>query len=96
VVTAGIVGASSGLRKHGVVGDTVNTAARLQSAAPVGCVLVGEETKRHLPPDAVVEERAPLDLKGKEEPVQAYVLRSVPEPEAQRRRTMSGLFRTPG
>ena len=96
VVTAGIVGASSGLRKHGVVGDTVNTAARLQSAAPVGCVLVGEETRQHLPPDAVVEERAPLDLKGKEELVQAYVLRSVPEPEAQRRRTRSGLFRTPG
>ena len=96
VVTAGIVGASTGLRKHGVVGDTVNVAARLQSAAPVGCVLVAEETTRHLPPEAVVEEQAPLDLKGKEEPVQAYVLRSMPEPEAQRRRTRSGLFRTPG
>ena len=81
MVTAGIVGASSGLRKHGVVGDTVNVAARLQSAAPVGCVLVAEETKRHLPSEAVVEERAALDLKGKEEPVQAYVLRSMPEPE---------------
>jgi hypothetical protein len=43
-----------------------------------------------------VEDRAPLDLKGKEEPVQAYVLRSVPEPDAQRRRTRSGLFRTLG
>jgi adenylate cyclase len=96
VVTSGIVGASTGLRKHGVVGDTVNVAARLQSAAPVGCVLVAEETKRHLPPEAVVEKRAPLDLKGKEEPVQAYVLRSVPEPEAERRRTRSGFFRTPG
>ena len=66
IVTAGVVGASTGLRKHGVVGDTVNVAARLQSAAPVGCVLAGEETTRRLPPGTVAESVPPLELKGKE------------------------------
>ena len=31
----------AGHRKHGVVGDTVNLAARLQSEARVGCVVIG-------------------------------------------------------
>ena len=35
-VHAGVVGAASGHRKHGVIGDVVNLAARLQAAAPVG------------------------------------------------------------
>ena len=31
------------------VGDTVNTGARLESAAPSGGVLIGDETYRRLP-----------------------------------------------
>ena len=78
-VVAGVVGAETGLRKHGVVGDTVNLAARLQSAAPVGRVLAGEETVRQLPAGTVAERVPPLTLKGKSEPVDAYVLHAVPE-----------------
>jgi adenylate cyclase len=76
-VLAGVVGGSRGHRKHGVVGDTVNLAARLQSEAPVGKVVLGAETVRRLPPGAVVERLPDLQLKGKREPVEAYVLRSI-------------------
>jgi class 3 adenylate cyclase len=73
-VHAGLVGAARGHRKHGVVGDVVNLAARLQAAAPVGSVLVGEETFRALGPRAVVEPMPPMTVKGKREPVRSYVL----------------------
>ena len=67
-----------GHRKHDVTGDTVNLAARLESQAPVGEVVIGEGTYRSLPPGTLVEQAPPLRLKGKSEPVTAYVLRQVP------------------
>jgi adenylate cyclase len=73
-VLAGVVGGPRGHRKHGVVGDTVNLASRLQAASPVGQVVVGAETMRRLPPGAVVERLPELLVKGKAEPVEAYVL----------------------
>jgi class 3 adenylate cyclase len=73
-VLAGLVGGPSGHRKHGVVGDTVNLAARLESVAPVGGVVVGAETAAALPPGAVVERPPPLEVKGKDQPVEAYLL----------------------
>jgi adenylate cyclase len=76
-VLAGVVGGPRGHRKHGVVGDTVNLAARLQAEAPVGEVVVGGEAVRRLPPGAVVERLPELRVKGKAEPVEAYVLRGL-------------------
>jgi adenylate cyclase len=76
-VLAGVVGGSRGHRKHGVVGDTVNLAARLQAEAPVGKVVLGAETARRLPPGAVVERLPELRVKGKADPVEAYVLRAL-------------------
>ncbi len=59
-----------------VIGDAVNVAARLQAAARPGSVTVGERTYRatreSLHYDAVAE---PLTLKGKREPVRAWVAR---------------------
>src|SRR5437763_2889920 len=58
--------------QYTVIGDTVNTAARLQSGAAKGETLVGEPTF-HLVHDAVdLEPVAPLTAKGKEEPVRAW------------------------
>jgi len=54
-VHAGLVGGARGHRKHGYVGDVVNVTARLQAAAPVGGVLIGEGTFRELGARAVVE-----------------------------------------
>jgi class 3 adenylate cyclase len=73
-VLSGLVGGPSGHRKHGVVGDTVNLAARLESLAPVGGVVLGAETAAALPAGAVLERLPPLQVKGKEEAVEAYLL----------------------
>ena len=52
-----------------VSGDVVNTAARLQSAAPVNGILVGETTYRAT--DRAIEygEHEPVQAKGKAEPI---------------------------
>jgi adenylate cyclase len=76
-VLAGVVGGTRGHRKHGVVGDTVNLAARLQSQAPIGQVVLGAETAKRLPPGAVLERLPELRVKGKAEPVEAYIFRSL-------------------
>ena len=56
-----------------VAGDVVNTAARLQSAAPVGSVIVGEET--YVATRNVIEYRPaqPVLAKGKSAPVPAWL-----------------------
>lgn len=72
-VAAGVVG-DRGHRKYDVIGDTVNLAARLESQAPVGKVLIGEGTRAALPTGAAVEQLPPMPVKGKAEPVTAYLL----------------------
>jgi adenylate cyclase len=78
-VLAGVVGGATGHRKHGIVGDVVNLAARLEAEAPVGGVLIGEGTFRRLGASALVEALPPRRVKGKEEPVLAYVLHELRE-----------------
>lgn len=77
-VVAAVVGGARGHRKHGVVGDTVNLAARLEAAASPGIVVIGEATYVRLPTGAVIEPVPGLQLKGKREPVDAYVLLALP------------------
>src|SRR5512132_2014408 len=57
-----------------MVGDTINTGARLEGLAPVGGVLIGAQTFERLPDGAVVEPRAGLRVKGKDAAIDAYVL----------------------
>ncbi|MGI9019521.1 MAG: adenylate/guanylate cyclase domain-containing protein [Solirubrobacterales bacterium] len=66
-VLAGQVG-----RDYTVMGDPVNVAARLQSAARPGSVTVGEITHRLTRNAIEYEELEPLELKGKSEPVPAW------------------------
>jgi class 3 adenylate cyclase len=67
-----------GLVAYPLVGDTVNTGARLESLAPAGGVLIGSETYERLPDGAVVEQRAGLRVKGKQDALDAYVLFALP------------------
>ncbi len=55
-----------------VAGDVVNTAARMQSAAPVNGVLVGESTHRATEGAIRFREAEPVHGKGKAEPVAVW------------------------
>jgi class 3 adenylate cyclase len=67
-VLAGAVGEAA----YTVVGDTVNVASRLQTAARPGSVTVGERTMRATDAAVRYEPLEPLTLKGKAEPVPAW------------------------
>jgi len=60
------------------VGDAMNTAARLEQAAPAGQVLIGEATWRQVRHAVRGEPLEPLTLKGKREPVAAFRLLDAP------------------
>jgi class 3 adenylate cyclase len=55
-----------------VAGDVVNTASRLQEAAPVNGIIVGEETYRSTRSVIRYEEGEPVHAKGKQEPVRVW------------------------
>jgi len=69
-------------------GDVINTAARLQTAAPVNGILVGEATHRATRHAIAYEEREPVEAKGKS--------RAVPVWEAISRRARITLERLHG
>ncbi|MGI5285903.1 adenylate/guanylate cyclase domain-containing protein [Nonomuraea polychroma] len=62
------------LRGFNAMGDCVNVAARLEGIAEPGTVVIGETTLNQLGRGAKVNPLGRLSLKGKEEPVAAYVL----------------------
>lgn len=55
------------------LGDVVNTASRLQSSAPPGGVVVGEETYRATRNVIRYRELEPVTAKGKRDPVEAWL-----------------------
>ena len=55
-----------------VTGDVVNTASRLQAAAPVDGILVGETTYRATADAIEYRDVGPVTAKGKREPVRAW------------------------
>ena len=64
----------TGTQERLATGDAVNVAARLEEAAQPGAILVGEPTLQLVGDAVEVEPFAPLELKGKAEPVPAYLL----------------------
>ncbi|MFO7548837.1 MAG: adenylate/guanylate cyclase domain-containing protein [Acidimicrobiia bacterium] len=68
---------SDEFRSFNVMGDAVNVAARLEAIAEPGTVVVGAATYRPIAESVEVEPLGDLALKGKEEPVEAYVVRRV-------------------
>src|SRR5258705_1204878 len=55
-----------------ILGDSVNTASRLQSIATPGTVLVDEVTRRASEAAIAYEDAGAHEVKGREQPVQAY------------------------
>jgi class 3 adenylate cyclase/tetratricopeptide (TPR) repeat protein len=60
-----------------VLGDAVNTAARLEESAAPGEVLLGEQTHSLVRDGVTVEAVAPVEAKGKSEPLVAFRLLAV-------------------
>jgi class 3 adenylate cyclase/tetratricopeptide (TPR) repeat protein len=78
-VNTGEVAADESAAGHGfVAGDAVNTAARLQAAAPPGCVVVGPVTRRLVAAVARLRPHGPIELRGKRRPVRTWIVDEVP------------------
>ncbi len=75
-----------------LTGDAVNTAARLQTAAPIGAVVVGELTHSLTFKEIAYEELPPVTVKGKREPLALW--RAV-EPRSRTGTRTSGATATP-
>jgi adenylate cyclase len=75
-VVVGNIGAGP-QRTFSAIGDAMNVAARLQGVAPPGRIAVGPRAWSGVEGAATAEPLGPVDLKGKREPVEAWLLVSV-------------------
>jgi class 3 adenylate cyclase len=69
---------STAMRSFNAMGDAVNVAARLETVAQPGQVVIGESTRASLPRDAAVEPLGELAVKGRQSGVVAYRLFALP------------------
>jgi class 3 adenylate cyclase/tetratricopeptide (TPR) repeat protein len=63
--------------EYTAMGDTVNIASRLQSAAPLGTVIVSYDAYRHVRNDFTFREEEPIKVKGIADPLKIYIAESV-------------------
>jgi class 3 adenylate cyclase/predicted ATPase len=62
-------------KEYTATGDAVNLAARLQSSAPPGGILISHDTYRYIRGVFDVSPRPIIPVKGKSEPVKTYLVR---------------------
>lgn len=72
-----LVGAVGTTAEFTAIGDTVNLASRVESAAPPGNTLISHNTYRHLRGIFDMTALAPISVKGKSEPVQVYLVTGI-------------------
>jgi adenylate cyclase len=73
-LVAGNLGSSRRM-DYSVIGDTVNVAARLEGVAQGGEIIITEETRVHLGSGYSLDPLKPVQVKGKERPLQIYKVR---------------------
>jgi adenylate cyclase len=72
IVTAGNIGSPRRL-DYTVIGDAVNTAARLMSNAPAGTIIISQATASDLSQEKFnLRSMEPLMVKGKSEPIRVF------------------------
>jgi class 3 adenylate cyclase/tetratricopeptide (TPR) repeat protein len=81
-----LVGALRAAGEYTAMGDTVNVASRLQTAAQPGQILVGPVTQEQTSDAVKYDSLGPLQARGREEPVDAYVALETLGPPGHRRR----------
>ncbi len=87
LVIAGTVGDGT---QFGVMGDTVNTAARLMDKAVKTQTFVSAETARRIRHQFLLTDMGQYQMKGKDLPVQAFLLeRELSDDEAKEARTLN-------
>src|SRR5574341_1471357 len=72
-----LVGPVGTTQEYTALGDTVNTASRIQSAAQPGKVLISHSTHRHVRGIFDVTPQEPLVVKGKSEPLHVFTVERV-------------------
>jgi adenylate cyclase len=70
----GVVGTSDDMIEMTALGDEVNVAARLASQAAAGEILLSESTAQKADLDTAGLEKRTLELKGKDQPIDAWVM----------------------
>jgi len=70
-VVTGFMGSSKSLQ-YTAIGDAMNTAARLQSIAKAGEIIVSEQTLRYLGDRVEAVALAPVDIRGKREKMRVF------------------------
>ncbi len=81
----GNIGAAE-LRNFTAIGDTVNLASRLESSAESGQIVIGAATYAQLGGAARVRPLGGIAVKGKQAPVEAFVLEGLHEPPGHEQR----------
>ena len=76
-VIAGDIGSRYSRRDYTLIGDNVNTAQRLESAAPPNSILISESTYSLIKDNIEAEAVPPVKLKGKNRKENAYIVKSI-------------------
>src|SRR5206468_924631 len=69
-----VAGSVRSVAEYGVMGDTVNTAQRIQAAAGPGEIYVSQASFRLTNREFAFREVGPIEIKGKEKPILVYAL----------------------
>src|SRR5581483_8522339 len=87
-----MLGARPGEGEWSAAGDVLNTAARIQSAAPVDGILVSRTTYLATQDSFVFEAAEPVQAKGKSDPVEVWVVAGEQEEAGQEVRRQTELI----
>lgn len=69
-----ILGKVGTMGEYTAMGDTVNTASRLEKSAPAGNILISRSTYLHVRGLFDLRKQAPIEVKGKSRPLKTYLV----------------------